>query len=382
MKSFGCLCSLTLIAASLAPAQGADYTGDVTDVTVVRRVEQQPGAALIWEPYIAIWKPHHLVAAFGQGIPGKVDMGDLLACVSKDDGKTWSEPSMIFDHREHQGTLQFAYANTILYHPPGQDVLWCFGMRCPMDYPNSEDARLVGAFSADGGLSWTPVEMAMRYHGPLIVVAGVECVMENGHPRFLLPAHRNTARGEPTGTRDQFILSSTTLLEWNLAGFIPQPPSGPVFLHEGGLAPGDKPGELKLVMRTSRYDEKGALSPPRAFSSVSEDGGRNWSPAKQEDDLWNARSKAFYGKAADGSHFYIYSDGPMGRRTSLRYKIQAPGGGAWGPEKTFYDAGTKNSYPTLVETAPGEYAAVWDSGTADRARTIIHFGKFKVNTAP
>ena len=35
------------------------------------------------------------------------------------------------------------------------------------------------------------------------------------------------------------MLSSTSLLEWRLAGHIPQPASGPVFLHEGNLAPGD-----------------------------------------------------------------------------------------------------------------------------------------------
>ena len=53
-------------------------------------------------------------------------------------------------------------------------------------------------------------------------------------------------------------------------------------------------------------------------------------------------------------------------------------GGAWSSEKTFYDAGIKNSYPTLIEVAPGDFRAVWDSGTKDRNRTHIHFGKFRV----
>lgn len=38
----------------------------------------------------------------------------------------------------------------------------------------------------------------------------------------------------------------------------------------------------------------------------------------------------------------------------------------------------KNSYPTLVEVAPGDYRAVWDSGTPDKTRTHIHFGKIKI----
>jgi len=101
--------------------------------------------------------------------------------------------------------------------------------------------------------------------------------------------------------------------------------------------------------------------------------------------LYNAKSKGFFGRASDGTHLYVYNDGPAqrdktaefphGGRTSLRYKTKPPGG-AWSAEKTFFDAGIKNSYPTLLEVAPGDFRAVWDSGTADTARTHIHFGKF------
>jgi glucuronate isomerase len=66
-----------------------------------------------------------------------------------------------------------------------------------------------------------------------------------------------------------------------------------------------------------------------------------------------------------------------GGRMALRYKTKAAGG-AWSAEKTFYDAGIKNSYPTLIEVTPGDFRAVWDSGTKDRTRTHIHFGKFRV----
>lgn len=357
----------------------AAATGDVTDVRVIRSVEQQHGAALLWEPYIAEWKPKHLVVAFGAGIPGKTDMGDILASVSTDDGDKWSEPVYVFDHNQRHGSMQFAYANPVLYKPPGQDVMWCFGMRCPMNYQHSEDSQLVGAFSADGGRSWTPVELAMHYTGPVIIVAGIQRIVENGQPRYLLPAHRNTRRNDPLGSRDQFMLSSTSLLEWRLAGHIPQPETGKVFLHEGGLAPGDAEGELKLVMRTARdgAQDGQALDPPRAFSSVSKDGGKTWSAARQEPDLWNSVAKAYYGRSAEGTQLYVYSDGPAWRRTSLRYKTKAPGGD-WSGEQTFYDSGTHNSYPTLIEVGPGDYRAVWDSGTADKHRTNIRFGKFRV----
>ena len=152
--------------------------------------------------------------------------------------------------------------------------------------------------------------------------------------------------------------------------------------------PGYVPGELRIVMRTADYDNTElTTNPPRAYSSVSRDGGRTWTTAAPEPALHNAKSKGFFGRAGDGSHLYVYNDGPAqrdrswpgfpnGGRTSLRYKVRPPGG-EWGPERAFYDAGTKNSYPSLVEVAPGEFRAVWDSGTATVPRTHILFGKFK-----
>lgn len=370
-------------------AQAVDYQGDVTDIRVVRRVEQHPGSWRVWQPVIIQGNRHkRIIVAFGAMTNGKKDMGDILASVSKDDGDTWEEPVAIFDHRQLQGGLQFAYANPVLYRVPGQAVIWCFAMRCPIAYENSEESRLVGAFSADDGRSWTRVEMAMHYTGPLILNAGLIQTEFQGQKRFLLPAHRNTLASDPRGSRDHFILSSTSLLEWKLEAYIPQPTTPRVFLHEGNIAPGDAPGELKIVMRTANYDDTALTTdPPRAWSSISTDGGHTWSTARQEPDLHNAKAKSYFGRAQNGTHLYVYNDGPAqrtiapgfpnGGRVSLRYKIKPPGS-RWGKQKTFFDAGIKNSYPTLVEIAPGEFRAVWDSGTADTPRTHIHFGKFKL----
>jgi hypothetical protein len=205
------------------------------------------------------------------------------------------------------------------------------------------------------------------------VSGGLYRIVENGQPRYLLPVHRNTRRNDPQGTRDLFVLSSTSLLEWRLAGYVPQPETGRVFLQEGNLS---TDGELKIVMRSAQYESEGkALEKPSAFSSVSRDGGRTWTPAQAEPELWNSNSKAFFGSVANGAHLYVYSDGPAWSRMALRYKVQ-PAGGAWSEEKTFFDSGTHNSYPTLLEIAPGEFRAVWDSGTKERPRTKILFGKF------
>jgi hypothetical protein len=383
---------LASLLAGVAMGQTQDfaYEGDVTDIRVVRRLEQHPYGWRIWQPFIIQGeRKRDLLVAFGVQVNGKNDMGDILVSLSRDDGDTWQEPVAVFDHRERQGAIQFAYANPVLYRAPGQEVIWCFAMRCPLVYRNSEESQLVGAFTADGGRSWTPVEMAMHYSGPLILNAGLVETQIDGQRRYLLPAHRNTLQKDPRGSRDHFILSSSSLLEWKLEAFIPQPTEPRVFLHEGNIAPGDAPGELKIVMRTADYDEdRLTTDPPRAYSSVSQDGGRTWSTAQEEPELHNAKSKGFFGQAADGTHIYVYNDGPAqrdtswpgfphGGRTSLRYKTKPPGG-QWSQEKTFFDAGIKNSYPTLVEVAPGDFRAVWDSGTADTPRTHIRFGKFKL----
>ena len=374
---FGVALLLFILHASAVLAD--DYSGDVKDVTVIRDVSQQPGASLLWEPYIAPWKGRQWIVAFGAGIPGKTDMGDILACVSADDGKTWSEPAYVFDHHQRFGAMQFAYANAVLFHPAGQDVVWCFAMRCPMGYQNSEDSQLCAAYSADGGRFWLPVELAMHYTGPLIIVGGIETVQQDGHPLYLLPAHRNTLRSDPLGSRDQLVLASTSLLDWRLQGYIPQPTSGKVFMHEGSIAQGDLPGELKIVMRTSDYIKEGkALDPPRAYSSVSHDNGKTWTPGAAEPDLWNSVSKAYYGRSSIGAHIYVYNDGPARSRMALRYKLQPPGQ-PWDPQRTFFDSGTHNSYPSLIEHSPGEYVCTWDSGTATRPRTRICFGKLKID---
>lgn len=367
----------------------AAHRGEVTDVVVVRQAAQHPDAWRVWQPVIIRGAgARHLLVAYGAMANGKKDMGHILATLSTDDGGSWGEPVKVFDYHQRQGAIQFAYANPVLFRVPGQDVIWCFAMRCPIAQENSEESQLTAAFTADGGRSWTPVELAMHYTGPLITNGNIVVAGEPGRPRFLLPVHRNTLAADPRGSRDQFVLGSSSLLEWTLEGFIPQPAAPRVFLHEGNLAPGYVPGELRIVMRTADYDNTElTTNPPRAYSSVSRDGGRTWTTAAPEPALHNAKSKGFFGRAGDGSHLYVYNDGPAqrdrswpgfpnGGRTSLRYKVRPPGG-EWGPERAFYDAGTKNSYPSLVEVAPGEFRAVWDSGTATVPRTHILFGKFK-----
>jgi len=201
---------------------------------------------------------------------------------------------------------------------------------------------------------------------------------EDGITKYLLPVHRNTVRHDPHGDRKQFVLESTNLLNWKLAGFIPGPPE--VWLHEGNIAEGDNPGELKMVMRTAKYFErKEALDSRRAYSSVSKDNGRTWSMAIEEPALYNTAAKGFFEKDSKGRHIYIYNDGDRSVREGLYYVTREPGK-KWSEPKLFFWDNNHNSYPTLIEKEPGVFLCVWDSSDdPDIKRSVIRFGILDLN---
>ncbi|MDG2380039.1 MAG: sialidase family protein [Pirellulaceae bacterium] len=365
-----------LFAVATSVAEERSFQGDLTDVTTIDTLNPEGPYNKIWEPYLAKWTRKHYVTAYGLQVRGKGDMGDIVCSISRDAGKTWGPRITVFDHRVRNGTVQYAYNNAVLFRPPGQDIIWLFCMRAPMHYRDSENADLVAAYSPDGGYSWHHVELSLDYQGSLIIVAGIETVKRNGVTHYLLPAHRNSRRHDRYGDRRQFVLQSTSLLHWKLAGYVAYAENNPVFLHEGGIAPSGEENGLKMVMRTADMIRERPIDPPVAYSSVSNDGGQTWSMAKPEPELPNFRVKSFFGRDSVGRHICVYSD--RVERRGLYYKIR-PKGGAWSAQKDFYVAGNRNSYPTLIEDKPGAWLAVWDSSNdKDKKRTTIRFGRLEV----
>ena len=298
-------------------------TGDVASVQTVVTLADVPGAARLWAPHLAISVQGNLVVALGAMLPNKSDMGDILACVSTNQGKQWNPSVTVFDHRHADGGPEFAYANPILYQPPGDARLWCFAMRCPLTEAHSEDSELVAATSSDGGQSWIGVPLQTHGIAPIIIAGSVLRYASSERTIYLLPGHRNTLRSNPEGVREQFILESDDLVEWRCAGTIPQPVERRVFLHEGHLALGDEPGTLELVTRTSDYLTEGRiLDPPRAYRSTSLDGGRTWTAATSAPGLFNNASKGFFTRSSTGQYVYVYNDGPGNRREALRYRLR------------------------------------------------------------
>jgi len=379
MKSLTIIISL-FISALLISSQDvlAQNTGDVVEVTTIDVLPQKSLYKQVWQPFLAQWDEDYYVVSYGYKLDGKSDIGDLVCSITKDGGRTWSAPIMIFDHKMHNGTRRYGYANGVLFRPEGQDIIWCYAMRCPLSYRDSEDAELCAAYSCDGGLSWIQVELWMDFHSPLITNAGVVPFTQDGITKYLLPVHRNTLRHDPEGDRKQYVLESTNLLNWELAGFIPGPPE--VWLHEGNIAEGDNPGELKIVMRTAKYfARKEALDSRRAYSSVSKDNGRTWSMAIEEPALYNTAAKGFFGKDSNGRHIYVYNNGDRSVREGLYYVTREPGK-KWSKPRLFYWDNNHNSYPTLIEKEPGVFLCVWDSSDdPDIKRSVIRFGILDLN---
>ena len=352
-------------------------TGDVTEIVTIDTLTRNSIYGRIWQPYIARWSDQTYVVAYGRQLKGKTDMGDIMCSVSKDNGKTWGVPSVIFNSQMPNGTIKFGYANPVLYKDPDQDLIWCYAMRCPQYYSNSEESELCAAYSGDGGINWYPVELINEFHSPLIIVAGIMKIKGQNGQRYLLPAHRNTKHADPFGDRRMFVLESRDLIRWKLAGFIPLP-EPKVFMHEGNIAEWENPGELKMVMRTATYEDYKQLNPPVAYSSVSSDGGKTWSTGSPEPLLYNAVAKAFFGKDSLGNYIYVYSSGPSADRKELWYRIKRPGKN-WSDPRLFYFDNNRNSYPTLLEVKAGEWICTWDSSNEpDVKRTVIRFGR--INT--
>ena len=357
-----------------SPANEETYQGDVEDVRTICTLAEGTRFNRVWQPYIARWADNHLIAAWGHHLRGKVDMGDIACSVSLDDGDTWLPPVEIFDHRRNRDGRRYGYANPTLYRAPGQEVVWCFAMRCPLHYWDSENSELCAAYTADGGYSWVEVELTVHTSSPLITCNAP--IRFGG--RYLLPVHRRTNRVDPTGDEQQFVLESTDLLSWRLAGYVPIDESAPVFVHEAGIAQSG-PDELTMVFRTATYGYRNykALPNPVAYRSTSSD-GRTWSVAEPVPELYNTCCKGHYSFDGKGRELYVFSPGPKGQREALHYN-EKPAGGDWSASRVFYDGGNKNSYPTLIEMseAPGRYYCVWDSSDDPaRHRTKIRFGKF------
>ncbi len=359
------------------------YTGDVQNVVTVDALWPDSPYHHIWQPFLCTDAGGQLVAAYGTKLHSKGDMGALWCARSRDGGQTWTRRVPILHHDIAHNGGGFGYANPVLYRAPGCETIWCFAMRSALHMPNTEFSQLCAAVSSDGGASWRPVELAVLYPVFPITCQHITAIPDDEGTRYLLPVHVHFSKdfpGDPS--RAQMVLASRDLLTWRLGGYVPCQAEDPAFLHEGGIAAGDEPGEWVMAMRTAahnRYPEPHASQ--KAFVSTSRDGGRTWSVAAPEPALHNTVAKGYFGDDGHGLQIYVYSAGPAWQRGPLHYTTRRRGG-PWAEPRPFFDQGGaegKNSYPTLIAQGPGKFACIWDSSDAPgQHRQCIRFGTLEV----
>ncbi len=75
----------------------------------------------------------------------------------------------------------------------------------------------------------------MNHHRPLITCAGIIRYDTGNEVRYLLPAHGHPVDDVPNGDPHHWVLESPNLLEWTLAGYIPNDDAEMIFTHEGNI---------------------------------------------------------------------------------------------------------------------------------------------------
>lgn len=368
-----------------APSACPTAHNTVKDVSVIAELDDDSIYSRLWQPYICNLGDGHLVVSYGAQFQGKTDMGDIRCQISRDHGRSWQAPVLIFDHRLPIHGHHYGYLNPSFFRAAGTDTLWCFAMRSSMFMSSGDNSQLVAAYSVDGGWCWQEVPLSCEFSTPLITCNAPVAVERDGHICYLMPVHRGTMLHgkDPNGDNCCFLLESGDLLHWRIGATIPCDPQQKVLLAEASLVE-QADGRLTMMHRAAAYQPGWPIQLTEhkcACRSESFDGGQSWSIAEPEIGCHNAWSKAWYYLDYDGSEMYIYSSGELLDRRHLEWVRRSPGAQHWSEPHLFYDNGNRNSYPTLAAADDGQsWHAVWDSSSSpERHRTRICYGRFQTN---
>lgn len=281
------------------------------------------------------------------------DRGDIMfkSGSSADGGATWTWSATQY-LKQNDSTA--SYVNVVMYNDAG--TLYAFiGKSNPISNPDPGTSVNVCMKSTNLGVSWTAQTITNSYAGQMALGGHI---IKSGSTYFM-PFHASGAQG---------FLKSTNLINWSLAGFVPNPEG--VTLQEGFIAVSqDNSSHLVCKMRVKK-DEGGY-----AYSSISTDGGTTWSDARKDLELPNWGVKCSLYRDSNNQYVYLYNteDG----RNTLYYKTRAPGQ-PWKAGRPFTSdtlAG-KDCYPMLTEYAPGKFYALWENSYHN-----VYFGKLDVSDA-
>ncbi|MBI5381794.1 MAG: exo-alpha-sialidase [Opitutae bacterium] len=284
------------------------------------------------------------------------DRGDIMfkSGSSADGGATWTWSATQY---MKQSDSTASYVNVVMYNESG--TLYAFiGKSNPISNPDPGTSVNVCMKSTNMGVSWTPQAITNSYTGHMALGGHI---VKSGTTYFM-PFHASGTQG---------FLKSTNLINWSLAGIVPNPED--VSLQEGFLVVSqDNPNHLICKMRV-KVTDGGGLG--YAYSSISTDGGTTWSNAIKDLELPNWGVKGCLYKDSNNQYVYLYNT--EDDRETLYYKTRAPGK-PWKAGRPFTSntlAG-KDCYAMLSEYAPGKYYALWENSYHN-----VYFGKLDVSDA-
>ncbi len=298
--------------------------------------------------------PHRLLCVFRDAAyPEKIihiePDARVVGAISRDDGRTWSKPAVIYDDPACQndpsiavlgdGRLLLTFFNWV-----GLKTTTAPGDRSP--FARKVDRGDWGTWSEAGGvhLLWGQVDplrwdsRAQHVRGSARLLRATSSkVIETSRGTFLLPTY---GRSPDKPVDRAFVVPSRDRGKtWGDEILIAADPEGRIAMQEPSLIE-TKPGHILAVMRTAGAGD-------HLYATRSADDGLTWPPAERTDLIGHPADLLVL---PDGAVLLArgYRHPPFG----VRAAVGADGGAHWQREIVIADSGsgTDLGYPTLCLT--------------------------------
>ncbi|MBN1249771.1 MAG: exo-alpha-sialidase [Anaerolineae bacterium] len=293
-----------------------------------------------------------LWAAFYSGGPKEPDISNHILFTTSDDGRRWSEPTMIVDP---PGSIR-AYDPCVWHDPQGR--MWLFYNRACLDTGEYTVWAMVTPDASAAAPVWAQhrridlgVAFAFRLNKPTVLSDGT----------WLLPV--TWARRAPEGWfagpgQLQGVAISTDDGEtWSLHGAVEAPEWA---LENMIVAPQDAGAPLTMLIRTG----SGVI-----WCSLSHDGGRTWSESVPTE-IVNPGSRFFIRRLASGRLLLINTPRADARTTLFAYVSDS--GDDWTVSQSLLlDPRSRVSYPDAVQAPDGTIYAVHDHDRGGAGEIVL-----------
>lgn len=285
----------------------------------------------------------------------------IVAKVSDDGGRTWSQPVAVFDTPNApdydpnvvvDGDRLLAFSTTIT----GKERI--------------SESTILKSESRDG-IRWTaPVRIAT----PHKYIAGK---IHQGHRlsdgTLVIPYAWDTwaEKGLPPRTEGEMKMKAGVLRSTD--GGVTWHPGADMYVDVEKQAPGDMSGlgePAVVVLRDGRLMTLLRNASSTFYQAYSDDGGRTWSAPRRSALTGHNAPAALWLLDQSTEIVAVWSNSPDNRRTPLAAALSSDDGRSWSTPRVIEATdGKQVSYPSIVQTRDGIILAVWQQ-QLDHGREI------------